>query len=261
MSIFVTQVRGPSTITPAPESVVGTGGCILADYGARVPHPGHATELAAQVWRDLLVPMVAVSGISPMTADTPGKKAAGSGGNGAAVGAAAVAVGAAAAVAGTMAYQKQASAPSRPNPIEIEGGKGSVVLVGPRRVVPVNGVEDEANFLVLIESMTKHGWHGRPLLVERRADRTYKAWTGSHRIFASIAVGLRRIPVYVLDPAPFEAAGWTPGYDGTYLESLEWAEVCKVANDVVRRDTLLRIYGHTDLVTRLAEDELRFSLR
>jgi len=49
----------------------------------------------------------------------------------------------------------------------------------------------------IIRSMKKYGWIGRPL-VAYRVSRTLQCITGSHRIVAAQAIGLKKIPVYVI---------------------------------------------------------------
>jgi hypothetical protein len=46
----------PAAISPAPETVWQAGNCILAEYGARVTHPQHASVLARQVWQHVVTP-------------------------------------------------------------------------------------------------------------------------------------------------------------------------------------------------------------
>jgi hypothetical protein len=46
----------PAAISPAPEAVWQAGNCILAEYGARVTHPQHASVLARQVWQHVVTP-------------------------------------------------------------------------------------------------------------------------------------------------------------------------------------------------------------
>lgn len=54
--------------------------------------------------------------------------------------------------------------------------------------------------------MLKNGWQGRPLLVEEGLHGRLFAWTGSHRIEAAKAAGLKAVPCRVISRAESEGA-------------------------------------------------------
>lgn len=43
-------------ITPAPQKLYSLGSVLFADYGMTVPHGEHASKLAPQVWRNVVIP-------------------------------------------------------------------------------------------------------------------------------------------------------------------------------------------------------------
>ncbi len=75
--------------------------------------------------------------------------------------------------------------------------------VDPRRVLPLHELRRPHHFAELVSRMRRHGWQGRPLLVEVLADAKYRMrasghfmnWTGTHRLAAARAAGLTRVPV------------------------------------------------------------------
>jgi ParB-like chromosome segregation protein Spo0J len=77
----------------------------------------------------------------------------------------------------------------------------SIVHLNPGRVKPLHSTRSPQKFVELANEMEQNGWTGRPLLVIQRADLSYQAWTGSLRIAAAIAAGLKTIPCYVIDEA------------------------------------------------------------
>jgi hypothetical protein len=56
---FAPTTFWPAGIDPQPVAVWQLGNCILADYGSRVTHSGHAIQLAPQVWSQLVTPWTA----------------------------------------------------------------------------------------------------------------------------------------------------------------------------------------------------------
>lgn len=64
----------------------------------------------------------------------------------------------------------------------------------PTEMIPPHGVENHKLLTTLTETMKRHGWEGRPILVVNGA-----CWTGSHRIAAAVAAGLDEVPVLAVE--------------------------------------------------------------
>jgi len=73
--------------------------------------------------------------------------------------------------------------------------------VDPRNIVPLHEVKRERmdHLRELMRRMRLEGWAGRPLVVEETAPNRYQAWTGTHRLAAARRVGMRRVPVVLID--------------------------------------------------------------
>jgi ParB-like chromosome segregation protein Spo0J len=69
--------------------------------------------------------------------------------------------------------------------------------LSPIEVYPPHEVRERAKLDVLTAAMEADGWQGRPLLV--LDEGVLRGWTGSHRIEAARAAGLRRVPVVLVD--------------------------------------------------------------
>ena len=72
------------------------------------------------------------------------------------------------------------------------------VFIEPKRIEPPHGVEDKQKLSNLVNSMSKEGWKGRPILAYD-VGRGIEALTGSHRIAAARKAGLDEIPVVMVD--------------------------------------------------------------
>lgn len=68
----------------------------------------------------------------------------------------------------------------------------------PKYITPVHEVRDTKKLQNLTESMQKNGWQGRPILAYD-VGRGPEALTGSHRIAAARAAGIKKIPVMYVD--------------------------------------------------------------
>ncbi len=86
---------------------------------------------------------------------------------------------------------------------------GRLINIDPQALTPPHEPRMTALVEELAEDMQEVGWQGRPLLVFRRNNGSYVAWTGSHRIAAARVVGLKTIPCYVL----LESSLIKHGYD------------------------------------------------
>jgi hypothetical protein len=67
------------------------------------------------------------------------------------------------------------------------------------RVEPLHEVRSTPKFLALVRSFKKFKWQGRPLLVESVGLAGWLSWTGSHRIAAALAAGIKQVPVILLN--------------------------------------------------------------
>lgn len=62
--------------------------------------------------------------------------------------------------------------------------------IDPTRVETLHGVEDDAKYKQLVESMATEGWIGAPVVIVEREDAMPLAITGSHRLAAAEVVGI-----------------------------------------------------------------------
>lgn len=75
-----------------------------------------------------------------------------------------------------------------------------VIYLNPRRILPPHEVRRHGHLRELVVLMRRSGWQGRPLLVEKLAGgRHFFAWTGTHRLAAAKAAGLRQIPCVLVN--------------------------------------------------------------
>jgi len=78
-----------------------------------------------------------------------------------------------------------------------------MLSISPWNVKPPHIPSNQIKLNKLISKMTSEGWKGRPILALKYSD-TVRALTGSHRIEAARASGLKTIPVLTLDGPWFE---------------------------------------------------------
>ncbi len=73
--------------------------------------------------------------------------------------------------------------------------------VDPRHITALHEIQREcmAHLRELMRRMRIDGWVGRPLVVEETSPNRYQAWTGTHRLGAARRVGLRRVPIVLID--------------------------------------------------------------
>jgi hypothetical protein len=75
--------------------------------------------------------------------------------------------------------------------------------VPPHRIEPPHGVRRPKHFESLVRSFQRHGWRGRPVLVETIGRDGWLGWTSSHRLPAAIQAGVKLVPIVVLDKAAY----------------------------------------------------------
>jgi len=102
---------------------------------------------------------------------------------------------------------------------------------------PPHNVRDRKHLRRLYNLMSKDGWQGRPILVEKLhgEKNTYQAWTGSHRITAAEMAILKQIPLYVMDDKLLEKH-IRRGRDGSMWNSPDLNK----SNDKIRWELLVR---------------------
>lgn len=90
------------------------------------------------------------------------------------------------------AKSKKAPAPS-PRPRRL-------VHIDPRTIEPPHEVRERWLVRDLAATMREAGWLGRPLLIEplHEGRFAFRAWTGTHRLAASLVAKLPRVPALVL---------------------------------------------------------------
>lgn len=73
--------------------------------------------------------------------------------------------------------------------------------VDPRHITPLHELKRSraAHLDELARRMQIDGCVGRPLIVEETSPGRYQAWTGTHRLGAARRVGLRRVPIVLID--------------------------------------------------------------
>jgi hypothetical protein len=95
--------------------------------------------------------------------------------------------------------------------------KDSSVLINPKKLSPLNKVEDAEKYKTILNSMEESGYQGRPILAYMDKGKA-KALTGSHRIFAAREAGID-VPVVFVNPSVMK---WEDksGLFGTFKESI-----------------------------------------
>lgn len=83
-----------------------------------------------------------------------------------------------------------------------------VVWIDARRILPLHEIRRPHHFRELVERMRRYGWQGRPLAVEALSggrtklrasgDGHYMGWTGTHRLAAARALGIK-VPVILIN--------------------------------------------------------------
>ena len=83
--------------------------------------------------------------------------------------------------------------------------------VDPQHIMPLHGIASSRaqHLRELIARMRKHGWQGRPLIVEEVSPYRYQAWTGTHRLAAARRIGMR-VPVVLIDKDKWVRRWGTP---------------------------------------------------
>lgn len=116
-------------------------------------------------------------------------------------------------------------------------------------IKPVHGLMERELYNSLVDSMRDVGWKGRPLVIMPLRNRRgfYQGLSGSHRLGASWAADLKKIPVVVLTPEESAVArasedGWDqvrdrPAYTDAIATDLEKAGYRDVAQ-LIRMDVL-----------------------
>lgn len=74
-------------------------------------------------------------------------------------------------------------------------------LISIKNVKPPHSVRGD-DLTKFTDSLTKHGWSHRPLLGVRMKAGKVRLLTGSHRYAAAKAIGMKRIPVVVVEDWP-----------------------------------------------------------
>jgi hypothetical protein len=95
--------------------------------------------------------------------------------------------------------------------------KDSSVLINPKKLSPLNKIEDAEKYKTILNSMEESGYQGRPILAYMDKGKP-KALTGSHRIFAAREAGID-VPVVFVNPSVMK---WEDksGLFGTFKESI-----------------------------------------
>lgn len=83
----------------------------------------------------------------------------------------------------------------KPFPVRRRNPEGR--FLEPEAVTPPHEVKDQAKFRRLVESMSAHGWEGRPLLGIEEEGGWIQLLTGSHRFAAAQEAGID-IPISVI---------------------------------------------------------------
>jgi ParB-like chromosome segregation protein Spo0J len=103
--------------------------------------------------------------------------------------------------------------------------------LSPDDMIPRNPVIFPEKRAELERSMRARGWQGRPL-VAVAIGRRVQAVTGSHRIYAARAAGLRAIPVEVIRAG--SALKAVLASDGWSARTAKPHDAHKIANDLAR---------------------------
>jgi hypothetical protein len=95
--------------------------------------------------------------------------------------------------------------------------KDSSVLINPKKLNPLNKIEDAEKYKTILNSMEESGYQGRPILAYMDKGKA-NALTGSHRIFAAREAGID-VPVVFVNPSVMK---WEDksGVFGTFKESI-----------------------------------------
>jgi hypothetical protein len=102
--------------------------------------------------------------------------------------------------------------------------KGRRRLVDPRHITPLHSIDTSSRTRMgdlreLMRRLTLQGWQGRPLVVEDTSPHRYQAWTGTHRLAAARRVGLRRVPVVLIDKRKW-IRYWGPA-EGLFIDEVD----------------------------------------
>ena len=124
--------------------------------------------------------------------------------------------------------------------------------VDPNNIVPVHDVKKERSHHLreLMRRMRRDGWSGRPLVVEETAPNRYQAWTGTHRLAAALRVGMKRVPVVLIDKDKWVRRWGQPR--GLFVDAV------RNINDM-RKYTRLRDAGDR-LAARVMHQEIEMNL-
>ena len=92
-------------------------------------------------------------------------------------------------------------------------------LIHPDDIEPLHTIEDVALYELLVESMWREGWTGRPLLVAECGGKL-RGLTGSHRTAAAKCTGTH-VPSYVVTMTEDQLARATAEFQDTRLAVIQ----------------------------------------